>query len=116
MEHSLTETLLTGGNINPAVVRVGDTVRRVVNAHSRTVHSLLRHLETQGFAGSPRFLGTDAQEREMLTFLPGEVGFMPYLWENDVSLVAAARLLRNYHDATAGFIPPPRAILGLRIP
>lgn len=102
MEHCEEEPL-SGGNINPAVARVGDTVRRSVGAHSRTVQGLLRHLEAQGFSGCPRFLGMDAQGREVLTFLPGEVGFMPYLWESDAPLVAAARLLRDYHDATTGF-------------
>ncbi len=115
MEH-YDEEPLGGGNINPTVARVGDTVRRAVGTHSQTVQSLLRHLEAQGFSGCPRFLGMDAQGREALTFLPGEVGFMPYLWDDVAPLVAAARLLRDYHDATAGFAPGPDARWGFVYP
>lgn len=97
------EVLLTGGNINQ-VVRVGDTVRRTVGPWSDAVHGLLQHLETQGFAGAPRFLGVDEKSREVLTYIPGEVGFMPYVWEES-ALVEAARLLRAYHDAVSGYTP-----------
>lgn len=110
------EEPLSGGNINPAIVRVGDTVRRATGVHSRTVHSLLLHLEARGFRGCPRFSGMDAQEREVLTFLPGEVGFLPFLWEDDAPLAAAAHLLRNYHDATAGFVPARDASWGFVYP
>ena len=103
------EVPLAGGNINPAVVRVGDTVRRAQHPCSSTIHCLLLHLQAQGFAGCPRFLGVDEQEREMLSYLPGEVGFMSYLWQGDNALTAAARLLRAYHDAAAEFVPPPQA-------
>lgn len=106
------EEPLSGGNINPTIVRVGDTVRRAVGVHSQAVHSLLRHLEARGFQGCPRFLGMDAQGREVLTFLPGEVGFPPFLWEDDAPLVAAAHLLRDYRNATAGFVPAPNASWG----
>jgi hypothetical protein len=109
-EHSEEETerevTLAGGNVNGAVVRVSNTVRRATNACSPTVHSLLRHLQAAGFQGCPQFLGLDAQGREVLTFLPGETGFLPYLWEGEAPLVAAAQLLRAYHDATLGYAPP----------
>jgi hypothetical protein len=104
------ETPLPGGNVT-AVVRVGDTVRRATGPWSAAVHSLLRHLEALGLAAAPRFLGLDAQAREILTFLPGEVGRYPlpaYMWSEAV-LVGAARLLRRYHDITAGFVSPPDA-------
>lgn len=100
-----TEIVLSGGNVNAAVVRVGDTVRRVANTWSETVHGLLRHLEAQGFEDCPRFLGMDIQGREILSYFEGEVGFMPYLWEGDEPLIMAARLLRRYHDATVGYLP-----------
>jgi hypothetical protein len=104
------ETPLPGGNVT-AVVRVGDTVRRATGPWSTAVHDLLRHLEAVGFAGAPRFRGLDAQGREILTFLPGEVGRYPlprYMWA-DAALVGAARLLRRYHDATVGYVPPADA-------
>jgi hypothetical protein len=91
-------------------VRVGDTVRRPTGDWTPAVHSLLRYLESTGFGGSPRVLGFDEKGRESLTYLEGEAGsMMPqpvYMWTDD-ALVAAARLIRRYHDAVEGFVPPP---------
>ena len=104
------EVVLSGGNVS-AVVRVGDTVRRGLGTWSPAVHGLLRHLEAQGFEGAPRFLGIDAQGREILTFIPGEVGaypLRPYMW-SDATLAAIARLLRRLHDATVGYAAPAGA-------
>lgn len=106
------EVPLGGGNVNASVVRVGGTVRRAMGKASPAVHGLLRHLEARGFDGCPRFLGIDEHGREMLTFLPGEIGFMPYLWEDDAPLLAAARLLRSYHDATVSYVPQLNAAWG----
>lgn len=93
------EIVLTGGNEN-TVVRIGDTVRRPLHPWSEAVHMLLRHLESVNFPESPRVLGIDEQGREVLTFLPGEVGNYPLTPEmaSDSALVSAARLLRRYHD------------------
>ncbi|WP_117196396.1 phosphotransferase enzyme family protein [Rhizobium terrae] len=99
---SETETPLTGGRITPGVVRVGDTVRRPISSDRSSVHRLLAHLEALGFDGVPRFQGVDPQNREILSFLPGEV---PRDLDHfsDAQLVSAAGLLRRFHDATAGF-------------
>ena len=100
------ESPLRGGNISQ-VVRVGTTVRRHQGPWSVAVHGLLQHLETQGFDGAPRFLGIDDQEREILSFLPGEVGnypLQPSMW-SDIALIQAGRLLRRLHDATDGYDP-----------
>jgi hypothetical protein len=43
------EVPLLGGMSTPGVVRVGDTVRRPLNANSDYVHGLLLHLEECGF-------------------------------------------------------------------
>jgi hypothetical protein len=104
------EIPLDGGNVTP-VVRVGNTVRRIPGPWSPAVHSLLGHLVDQGFDGAPRFLGIDAQGREVLTFIAGAVGRYPlpaYMW-SDAALTGAARLLRRYHDAARDFVPPPGA-------
>lgn len=94
------EVSLTGGRLTQGVVRVGDTVRRPMAAHSPFVYRLLRHLEVVGFDGAPRVLEVDAQGREVLSFLEGWVP--PNLDHfSDDTLVAAARLLRRLHDATA---------------
>ncbi|MFG1926985.1 aminoglycoside phosphotransferase family protein [Cryptosporangium sp. NPDC048952] len=88
------------------VVRIGDTVRRPLHAWSATVHEVLQHLEAVGFPYSPRFLGIDADGREVLTYLDGESGGAA--WHRvvgDAGLIAMARLLREYHDAVRGFRP-----------
>src|SRR5215212_6244167 len=104
------EIPLLGGNLN-APVRIGETVHRGTGPWSPAVHDLLRYLEARGWAGAPRLLGLDAQGREVLTFLPGEVGHYPlplYMWRDGV-LVAVARFLRDYHVVVAGYVPPPDA-------
>jgi Ser/Thr protein kinase RdoA (MazF antagonist) len=95
------EVPLTGGRLTAGVVRVGDTVRRPTGSHSPFVHRLLRQLEASGFDGAPRLLGTDERGREILSYLEGWVP--PNLDRfGDTTLAAAARLLRRFHDATAG--------------
>jgi hypothetical protein len=81
---------------------VGDTVRRPPRENSQLVRTLLRQLGERGFDGAPRYLGRDGRGREMFTFLPGEVP--PDLDPRiaDSTLAAAARLIRRFHDATAG--------------
>ena len=102
------ERALVGGmDPGAGVVRVGDTVRRPAAPHSAAVRALLVHLAEVGFDGAPRSLGVDERGREVLTFLPGDVPLPPYPgWAlTDAALVALGRLLRRFHDATAGFGP-----------
>ena len=92
------------GNLS-SVWRRGDTVRRSTGPWTPAVHALLHHLAAAGFDGAPRVLGIDAQGREVLSYLEGEVPAYPVpasLWSDQV-LETAARLLRRFHDATAGF-------------
>ncbi|WP_433444247.1 phosphotransferase [Nonomuraea sp. CA-141351] len=98
------EEVLTGGGVNH-VVRVGDTVRRPAGAWTPAVHALLGHLEARGFDGAPRCHGIDAEGREILDFVPGDVPSYPLPeWAlTDEALVAVGALLRGYHDATVGF-------------
>jgi Ser/Thr protein kinase RdoA (MazF antagonist) len=105
------EIPLGGGDVTAGVVRVGDTVRRPVQAHTPAVHALLRHLEQAGFDGAPRVLGIDDQGREILSFMPGLVPPRPLApWAvTDAGLASVGRLLRRYHEAAAGFVPPPGA-------
>ena len=95
------EVPLTGGRLTAGVVRVGDTTRRPSGPHSAFVSRLLRHLEAVGFDGAPRALGVDERGRDVLTFVDG---WVPPNLDHfpDGTLVAAARLLRRFHDATAG--------------
>jgi Ser/Thr protein kinase RdoA (MazF antagonist) len=97
------EIPLEGGRITRGVVRVGDTVRRPMKPNSDFVHELLLHLESVGFEDAPRFLGIDEQGREILSYREGDVPENISSGYSDEVLAAAARLLRRYHDATAGW-------------
>lgn len=107
------EDRLSGGNVSEGLVRVGETVRRPTGPWTLAVHALLRHLEAVGFDGAPRVLGIDEQGWEVLEFIPGVV---PWLNEHyaylgtDEALQRAGRLLRAFHDASEGFVPPADAI------
>lgn len=71
------EVALVGGDGTEGVVRVGDTVRRPVGAHSALVHGVLGHLESVGFSGATRYLGLDEQGRDVLTYIPARSPFRP---------------------------------------
>jgi hypothetical protein len=106
MEADMTDEVeLTGGGTTH-VVRAGDTVRRPAQAWTPAVHGLLDHVRRAKFLGAPEALGIDDQNREILQFMPGEVGHYPLSEEvrSERALVSAGRLLRSYHDATVGFI------------
>jgi len=96
------ETRLHGGRVTKGVVRVGDTVRRPTKANSPFVRDLLCSLEARGFDGAPRYLGVDEQGREMFSYLEGDVPSELDPAISDDALVAAAQLIRRFHDATAG--------------
>jgi hypothetical protein len=101
-----TEEPLAGGFGNDgAVVRIGDTIRRPARQSSEAVRELLLHLERAGFAGAPRYLGTDDQGRDVLTYVEGDVAVPPYPeWSMaDTTLLSFASLLREFHDAVASF-------------
>ena len=94
------------GNVS-SVARVGDTVRRSVGPWSPAAHAVLEHLERVGFDGAPRFLGIDAQGREVLSYIPGEAipeANGPAL--TPARLASAAHLLRRLHEALEGFHLP----------
>jgi hypothetical protein len=100
------EQRLEGGRQTAGLVRVGDTVRRPPHRKSAFVRAVLRHLEAAGFTGSPRVLGVDEAGREILSFVDGEVHVAPPGEPeprlSDAQLESAARLIRRFHDATAG--------------
>jgi len=102
------EIPLLGGDVSVGVVRVGDTVRRPLGPNSAVIHAVLVHLERAGFAGAPRYLGVDERDREVLTFIDGEVAGRPRpSWIGDEDrLRSLALLLRDYHQAMARFVMP----------
>jgi hypothetical protein len=94
------EEQLSGGNMN-RVARVGNTVRRDTGPWTPRVHMLLTHLHAKGIQEVPLPLGFDRQGREILSFIPGQVGHAagPELLTESV-LRSAGRLLRRLHDAS----------------
>jgi len=57
----------------------------------------------------------DEQGRAVLSFIPGEAHagwpdpLPQWMFEDEVTLIAAAKVLRRYHDSLDGFEPPPDA-------
>ncbi|MEZ5206836.1 MAG: hypothetical protein R2690_07600 [Acidimicrobiales bacterium] len=102
--------VLAGGVGNAgAVVHVGEHVLRPTSPHTPAIHVLLTHLAAVGFDGALRAVGVEADGRERLVFIPGDVAVPPFpAWsQTDAVLASTAALLRRYHDAVAGFVSPP---------
>ncbi len=90
------------------VVRVGDTVRRPQTPSSPISRAIVVHLETVGFERAQRYLGIDAESRDVFTFVVGDVPLPPYpTWAQSAdTLGEVATLLRDFHQAMEGFVPP----------
>lgn len=112
-DRSMTGHQLDGGNAGGAL-RVGDTVRRPTGPWTPAVHALLAHLAAKGFTSAPRPLGIDEQDREVLSYLPGETVGSAKPWpawtHSEDALDQVARWLRAFHDAVADFVPGPGAV------
>src|SRR4051812_36781566 len=88
------------------VIVEGNTVSRPAYPWTPTIHALLRYLRAKGFNRAPAPLGI-REGRETLSYIPGTSGADG--WAKVVpedGLRAMARLLREYHDATKGFVVP----------
>ena len=106
MTDPLQEIPLEGGIANRGrVVRVGETVRRPLRPTSSATHALLQYLGRVGFDGAPKFLGIDAQGREVLSYIPGAAVTPPYpAWSlTNAALLSVALLLKRYHEAVVDF-------------
>jgi len=110
------EVLLPQGRGGSKVWRSDRGVHRDTGPWTPTVHAYLRHLEIEGFEGAPRVLGLDDHDREVLTFIegdvlsdplwqPGEPGPWPDFARSEDALAAAASMLRRLHDAARSFRP-----------
>ena len=99
------EPLVGGLDTRDPPVRVGDTVRRPAGSSRAAVRDLLLHLESVGFDGAPRYVGVDDHDREVLTWIEGDVPLPPYpAWAmTDRALADLGQLLRRLHEATATF-------------
>lgn len=98
---------MTGG-VN-TILRIGDRVHRPAGEWTPAVHAVLEHLAAKGFHGAPRAHGFDAEGREILDFVPGDVPGSEAV-VSDEALAEVGALLRGLHDATADFVPPAGAI------
>lgn len=105
--------VLDGGRLNRGdVMRIGDRVHRPRRRGADATEALLRHLESVGFEGAPRFLGHDDEGRQVLSFLDGTVYAAtnpPWTDSDEVNANALGRvaaLVRDMHDALDGFEPP----------
>ncbi|HVB41905.1 MAG TPA: phosphotransferase [Streptosporangiaceae bacterium] len=89
--------------------RRAEVVYRDPGPWSRTVLAFLRHLESAGFTGAPKVVGTGfaADGREMVSYIEG-ASPQPHAWAQD-AVAEVGRLLRDFHDAAAAFVPPPDA-------
>lgn len=97
---------LKKGNMSE-VYRDGDIVYRDRKPQSKTISRLLLLLEKKGIQFTPRFLGTKDVNQEMLSFVEGET-IEDYPPQNDIqskmmTVQLAAKMLREYHDATLDF-------------
>lgn len=112
------ELPLLGGDVTAGIVLVADTVRRPMGPHSGLVHGVLGHLQSVGFAGAPRLLGVDEQNREILTYIPGEVAGRPWPpWVADPErAISVAALLRELDDAMVSWGLPPDSFAGVPSP
>ena len=100
------EEILHGGVASAgAVVRLGDHVLRPSNQHTPTIHRFLTYVRAAGFNGASEPIGVDADGRERLHFIAGDVPTPPYPdWaQYDDAIISATELLRGLHDASAGF-------------
>jgi hypothetical protein len=105
------EVLRIKSRFHPAAVyRSGDVIVRDSGAWTPTVHALLRHLETVGFDGAPRVVGSgfDPVGRETLTFIQGDF-IHPGPWTLE-GAASVGVLLRQLHRATAAFQIPADAV------
>jgi aminoglycoside phosphotransferase (APT) family kinase protein len=104
----LAEEILFGGVANAgAVTRDGAHVLRPSNPHSRSIHHFLTSLHGIGFSGASVPIGIDADSRERLWFIEGDVPVPPYpTWvQHDDTLASVADLIRRFHDASRTFDP-----------
>jgi len=110
MSSSTPPTPLTAAEGGPSnTFRDSATVRRAAGPWTPTIRALLQHLENVGFTGSPRVVGDgpDSHGNEVLTFVEGAIQH-PRPWTPD-GINDVGRLLRQLHEATASFVPPPAA-------
>ena len=97
------EEILFGGVANAgAVTRDGDHVLRPSNPHSQSIQRFLSALPELGFDGAPFPVGIDADGRERLVFIEGDVPLprFPDWAQTDDALASIAELIYRFHEAS----------------
>ena len=96
---------LEGGRTGQ-IWRDGDTVVRPSGAWTPTVHRFLRHIRSRGFLAAPEPIDITGENREIVSFVAGRVCEDlgdPFVGSEHM-LLSAARLLRDFHTASQGFL------------
>ncbi|WP_225726740.1 MULTISPECIES: phosphotransferase [unclassified Nocardia] len=85
------------------IVVAGDRVFRPPPPRAAFVHELLEYFAEAEWLHAPRYLGSDSQGREILSHIPGFAGSeLTEEVRSTAALAAVARLVREFHDLTAG--------------
>ncbi len=92
------------GNVGGAV-RIGQRVHRPTGPWTPAVHALLDHLSSR-LPGVPRVHGFDAQGREVVDFLPGDVVDQGVEALSPARLVALVDWTHRLHEAASDFRHP----------
>ncbi len=102
------EQELSGGNASGRVVRVGGTVRKPWTGATASVFAYMEALRTAGVE-RPAPMGRDEQGRQVTEFVEGELVLGGKLL-SFAELAEVGALVRQIHDASAGFSPAKDAL------
>ena len=100
------EILLVGGNMGSPVKR-GARVYKELTPASENVHALLQYVRSRGLDWVPESIELDLKKKKhVLGYIEGFVPHESPSWLFDRSLIIeVATKLRDWHDATTGFVP-----------
>jgi hypothetical protein len=90
----------------PRAQIIGDTVCRTSGPWTPAVQALLRHYEAVDCTAAPRALGVDELGREVVSYIDGLVPENDPPPPDDETVFRIGSLLRELHDAQAGFVVP----------
>ena len=93
------------GNVGGAWL-IDDQLHRHTGPWTPAVHALLDHLAGRGVPHVPRVLGVDEQDREILTYLPGNVVDIGSAALTPGQLHALVSWTRRFHDVVGDFEHP----------
>lgn len=86
------------------VERVGNTVRRPTHRRARELAAFLDEIRARGFTGAPRVISADDIGHFVVEYIDGEVLGPPPYRLGEARARSAARLIRAFHDASAGTV------------